>query len=292
VIVVDDGSVARDAVAAVVARHAFARVVRVPQGGPAAARNAGARRARGGVVCFTDDDCEPRRTWAQALARAIENGAHAAAGRTLSARPGSALAAAAEVVAEAPALADIVSDGLSFAPSNNLACRADVVTAIPFDERYPAAAGEDRDWCARLAAAGHVLRSEPAAELVHRPSETLGAFLQQQVRYGRGAYRFRVVHARSRLEPPGYYGRLARRGFTRGLRAGLLVCVAQVATAVGFALEWRGSRRPAEVPSDALRDGCCARQVVEDVKGQRGNYERGPATAQEHPIERVVEHED
>jgi glycosyltransferase involved in cell wall biosynthesis len=294
VIVVDDGSTDPAAIVAVTRQHGFVRLIRLHHAGPAAARNAGARNGRGECLCFTDDDCEPAAGWAEALARAIEAGADAAAGRTLSADLGSAIAAAAEIVAEAPELASSPSNGgLSFAPTNNLACRADVLTVVPFDERYRAAAGEDRDWCARLAAAGYVLRSAPDAELVHRPTETFRAFLRQQVRYGRGAYRFRTWGARRGLEPPIFYARLIRRGFGRGAAAGLLVCVAQIATAIGFISEARASRAPApKISANPFGDGGQPDEMVDDMKGQRSDSERRPAPAQEHSIERMVENEE
>ena len=37
----------------------------------AAARNAGAARARGDLLAFTDDDCRPRPDWLRRLARAM-----------------------------------------------------------------------------------------------------------------------------------------------------------------------------------------------------------------------------
>ena len=67
VIVVDDGST--DATGAIAAA-AGARIERhdVPRG-LAAARNAGIRAARGAIVVFTDDDCEPSADWLEELER-------------------------------------------------------------------------------------------------------------------------------------------------------------------------------------------------------------------------------
>jgi glycosyltransferase involved in cell wall biosynthesis len=294
VIVVDDGSADPAAIDAVTRRHWFARLIHVRHAGPAAARNAGAHHARARCLCFTDDDCEPAVGWAEALARAIEAGADAAAGRTFSADPGSVIAAAAEVVAEAPALARPASPGvLSFAPSNNLACRADVLAAVPFDERYRAAAGEDRDWCTRLGSAGYVLRAEPRAELIHRPNETLRAFLRQQVRYGRGAYLFRTWGTDRGLQQPGFYARLVKRGFDRGARVGLLVSVAQIATAIGFISEWGASRASSpKITPKPFGDRRQADEMVDDMKGQRSSGQGRPASTQEHAVERMVEQED
>lgn len=243
VIVVDDGSIAAEEVREVVARQPRARLVRRAGGGPAAARNAGARQARGAVLCFTDDDCRPHREWAETLAQALDRGADAAAGITLGG--GGALAEASEIVAHAPAAARSAGEGsLPFAPSNNLACTTTVFESIQFDESYPSAAGEDREWCARLIASGYVLRLEPNARVVHHQELTLGGFLRQQFRYGKGAYRFRRRSGeRRRLEAPTFYTELLRRAFTESFSIGVLVSAAQLATATGFAFAWAEERR-------------------------------------------------
>jgi glycosyltransferase involved in cell wall biosynthesis len=243
-IVVDDGSVAADEVAAVVARHTRARLIRMGGGGPAAARNAGAQAARGSFLCFTDDDCLPEVDWAEKLTVAIREGADAVAGRTLSTR--GVLADASEVISGAPVAAE------PFAPSNNFACTKAVFEAVPFDESYRRAAAEDRDWCARLVAAGHTLRSEPSARVLHRPQLTLSSFLRRQVRYGQGAYRFRSNACR-RLEPIWFYVALVRRGFARSFAVGVLVSLAQFATAFGWARGWLELRREHHEASHAHR---------------------------------------
>jgi GT2 family glycosyltransferase len=242
VIVVDDGSTNRVAVEEVVKHRPQVRLVRQGSRGPAAARNSGVHAARGTYVCFTDDDCEPKAQWVERLAGSLSAGAAAAAGVTLSDSPGNPLAEASEVITAALSSVQNGDERLSFAPSNNLACRAEVLAAIPFDETFPAAAGEDRDWCARLRAAGYVLVREPEAVIIHRQQLHLDNFWNQHVRYGRGAFRFRrTIGARS-LEPATFYVGLLERGFRRGVRTGLLVALAQLGTAVGFIAEWRRSR--------------------------------------------------
>lgn len=226
VVVVDDGSVAADEVAGVVARHPSARLVRQEAAGPATARNAGARHAGGETLCFTDDDCVPHVDWVEELIAAIDDGADAVAGRTLN--PPGALADASEIISLAPALASE-----PFAPSNNLACKKAVFDVVPFDESYQRAAAEDRDWCLRLTSTGHTLRAQPSARVLHQPDLTLSRFLRRQVRYGHGAYRFRRKAERE-LEPLGFYFALIRRGFARGFTVGILVSLAQLATALGW----------------------------------------------------------
>lgn len=234
VVVVDDGSVAAEEVAGVVGAHPRVRLVRRDGAGPAAARNAGAREARGEMLCFTDDDCVPESDWVEQLAAAIREGTDAVAGRTVN--PPGALGAAAEVISAAPAAAE------PFAPSNNLACTRAAFEAVSFDESYRDAAAEDRDWCTRLVASGFTLRSQPSAVVHHRARLTLSTFFRRQVRYGRGAYRYRRS-ARRRLEPGGFYLALVRRAFGRGFGAGVLVVLAQAATAAGWARGWFELRR-------------------------------------------------
>jgi glycosyltransferase involved in cell wall biosynthesis len=238
VIVVDDGSSAAREVASVVGSHARTRLIRREGRGPAAARNAGARAAHGSYFCFTDDDCAPWSDWAAQLVEALERGADAAAGVTLSG--GGALADASELVAHAPAgLPSGAGGDLPFAPSNNVACARKVFESIQFDESFPRAAGEDRDWCARLTRAGYVLRSEPTARVVHHQDLSVSRFLRQQFSYGQGAYRFRRRGGEQRrFERPSFYAALLKRGFSDNVGVGLLVVVAQVATAAGFAFAW------------------------------------------------------
>jgi glycosyltransferase involved in cell wall biosynthesis len=242
VLVVDDGSIDGDAVATAASGWPMVRALRQPAAGPAAARNAGVRAARGDFICFTDDDCEPEEEWAARLVAALRRGADAVGGRTIAGNR-SAVARASELIAHAPAESVEPGGALSFTPSNNLGCRAVVVSAVPFDEGYPAAAGEDREWCARLRSAGYSLRHEPAAALVHRQALGISSFFSQQVRYGRGAFRFRRMGPdRRSIERPVFYARLLRRAFAEGPAAGVLVFAAQIATAVGFVAEWLRTR--------------------------------------------------
>jgi glycosyltransferase involved in cell wall biosynthesis len=241
VVVVDDGSLDAGAVAHLVERFPHARLIRRDGQGPAAARNTGARAAAGSFFCFTDDDCEPAPDWSQHLVARLEAGADAVAGVTIG--KGGAAAVASEIAAHAPAAVP-VPDGhdLAFAPSNNLACTRETFSATPFDESFPDAAGEDREWCARLIANGRRLCLEPKARLVHNQELTLRRFLRQQARYGRGAYRFRRRGVNRPFEPAGFYWLLLREGFAEGLAVGILVAAAQVATAGGYAREWLADR--------------------------------------------------
>lgn len=237
-VVVDDGSAEPSAVATAVRREPRARLVRIEGEGPAAARNAGARAARGDVICFTDDDCEPVPDWARLLAAAAGGGA--AAGRTVfpTAAPAPVRASQAITNRLLTASLDPITGLAGFAPSCNLAIARGAFDRVPFDERYPQPGGEDRDWSAR-ATTELTLRYEPRAVVVHRQRLDLGSFLRQQYRYGRGAARLRRRDgsADRGLARPAFYAGLLRAGFEHGVVSGALVAAAQAAVAAGIAAE-------------------------------------------------------
>ena len=237
IIVVDDGSRDRAAVAGALESRPGARLIRAPGRGPATARNLGARAASGDVVCFTDDDCEPDPGWAEALATpAAKSGA--AAGRTVPPPGAGAAVRASQAIVEHLTLAGLEPSGrLGFAPSCNLAVARDALARLPFDEGYPGAAGEDRDWSDRAGAVGLAPVYAPDAVVVHRQLLGAGGFVRQQYGYGRGATRYRAANPGRRLAGPGFYAGLVRRGFAEGPAAGALVIAAQAATAAGVAAE-------------------------------------------------------
>jgi glycosyltransferase involved in cell wall biosynthesis len=247
ILVVDDGSQDLELVANAVGRSPRAKLLANHGRGPAAARNRGADEAQGRVVLFVDDDCEPSAEWAQRLVEALDAGADAVAGKTVNARPEDRIAEASQTIANYLHAWSTQTDGREiFAASNNLACTSEVMGQIPFDERFPNAGGEDRDWCSRLAEAGFQLIGERSAVVVHRQHLTLHGFLRQQLNYGRGAYLFRLRRGSPwRLAPVGFYGGLLRTAFERGPVVGGLVCLAQAAAAGGYALAALSRRRRA-----------------------------------------------
>jgi len=235
VVVVDDGSARQKRVGAV-AHDAGAKLVRLEGKGPAAARNAGVAAATGEVICFTDDDCEPEAGWVQKLAGPIVAGdAECAAGLTTVASDASAADRAWQAIANylQRVAAEPGSSSPGFAPTCNLACSRQLLSELPFDESFPTAAGEDRDWATRAAARGATPLFVPKAVVTHRPGLNARSFLRQQYRYGRGATRYRATEEGRKLGSPSFYAGLLHASFSQGLAPGLLVCAAQLATAAG-----------------------------------------------------------
>ncbi|HEX5763338.1 MAG TPA: glycosyltransferase family 2 protein [Solirubrobacterales bacterium] len=239
IVVVDDGFREAELVADVAREHG-AKVVRMDGRGPAAARNAGVAAASGEVVCFIDDDCEAEVGWVEALAGTVLSGeAECAAGRTVVAEDASQADRAWQAIADylQRVAAEPGSSSPGFAATCNLACSRRLLAELPFDESFPDAAGEDRDWAAKAAARGSAPSFTPDAVVVHRPDLSACSFLRQQYRYGKGAARFRATDSSRSLGSPSFYLNLARAGFASGFIPGTLVLTAQLAIAAGTLVE-------------------------------------------------------
>jgi GT2 family glycosyltransferase len=185
-------------------------VVQSARTGPAGARNRGAAAATGRVLAFVDDDCEPDPGWAFALAAALARDQTVLAGGPIrNAYPRDSCAAASHAVLAAL----YAGPPQTFLATANLALvRDSFFTLSGLDERFPSAAAEDRDLCARAIERGMtVVLVDDAGVRHHRPSGPVQLW-RQYVEYGRGARRL----ARSRASS-GLPAVRAGRGFPRAL---------------------------------------------------------------------------
>lgn len=192
VLVVDDGST--DDTAAIV-RGFPVTAIRQENRGPAAARNHGARRARGGIVLFTDADCVPDRDWIAQMVRpfadtavAAVKGAYRTAQRPLVARFCQAEFEERFALLRRAAAIDMVD-------TYSAAFRKDVFARMNgFDESFPVANNEDTDLSYRIFAAGHRMVFNPDAVVAHlRHPDTLVKYARQK--FWRGYWRM-VVYRR------------------------------------------------------------------------------------------------
>lgn len=215
VLVVDDGSPTppTDLIESL-DRSLDVHLVCANHGGPAAARNAGAERARGEYLVFTDDDCAPAPDWLRSIDRWATSASVPAVigGRTLNVLAENIYASASQSIVDF--LYSYYGDHSApwrFFTTNNFAVpRAEFLVLGGFDDRFELAAAEDRDLCERWRAAGHDLQYAADVVVNHAHKLNFARFNRQHFNYGRGAFDLHRSRARRgqqalRLEPARFY---------------------------------------------------------------------------------------
>ena len=252
VVVVDDGSAQppREIVAS------FFEVLNVtllvePHGGPSAARNAGAARARGEFLAFTDDDCAPTPEWLQNIAARLTSfPTGLVGGRTINALTENIYSATSQ------ALIDVIyahfnrdPTNAQFLASNNIAMTAAQFQAVGgFNSGFKFA--EDREFCDRWLRHGYRMTYIPEVVIHHRHYLTPRSLWRQHFNYGRGAFLFHQISGRRgtkfRFESTFYLSifrfPLTGHGAARGLFMEFLMAEIQIANAAGFFFQAVNSR--------------------------------------------------
>lgn len=162
-------------------------IVREERRGAPVARNAGARRATGDILVFTDHDCTAERRWIARLVAAFADPlVPAAAGETLATAADTWAARYAALIRHNSAGVSLERDVFPFAATANLAVRRRLFEELGgFDEglRFT----DDADFSLRVRrSTGQPIRFVPGAIVFHEPRTTAGALFSRYREYGRG----------------------------------------------------------------------------------------------------------
>ena len=202
IVLVDDGSSSLlDPVVEPFFSRLPLRFFRQDNTGPAAARNFGARQARGNYLVFTDDDCRPASDWLKSLAARINLfPGSAVSGRRLNALDTNIFSEASETITEVVcAHFNASSDQVGFVSTSNLSIPADRFWKIGgFDESFRTA--EDRDLGQRWKEHGYPIIYAPEVVVYHSHSLTFTTLLKRYFNIGRGARQF--AHSGSKRGQP------------------------------------------------------------------------------------------
>jgi GT2 family glycosyltransferase len=181
-IIVDDGS--RDRTRAV-AQRGDVRILCGAGRGPAAARNIGARCARGDILVFLDADTMPRPGWlSEMLAPFADPLVIAVKGRYHTQQRGLVPRFAQLEFEDKYARLERAAR-IDFVDTGTAAYRRDAfLESGGFDEAFAVPSAEDVELAFRLSAAGARFVFNPRAGVWHRHAETLPAYLLKKLRYG------------------------------------------------------------------------------------------------------------
>jgi mycofactocin glycosyltransferase len=170
--------------------------------GQSAARNLASYIARGEVLAFTDNDCVADAGWLRSLVAGLcEPGTDLAGGQVLSPPPDGPVAAFEDVRSplDMGVTASVVGpeELVAYLPSCNLAADREALRQLGgFDEKL--VLGEDADLVWRATRAGHGVRYEPAAKIVHRHRTRLVALLRRRADYGSSEADLQLRHPEAR----------------------------------------------------------------------------------------------
>jgi GT2 family glycosyltransferase len=182
VIVVDDGSTDDTAR---VAENAGARVLDSGGRGPAAARNLGARHARGDVLIFLDADTAPRSGWLREMLAPLADPSIVAVKGRYDTIQRSVAARFAQLEFEEKYARLERAPSVDFVDTGTATYRREAFLAAGgFNESFPASSAEDVELAFRLAARGARFAFNPRAVVLHRHSESLLSYLTKKTRYG------------------------------------------------------------------------------------------------------------
>jgi len=248
IIVVDDGSQTppKDVVAPF-CDELNLMLLTQPHVGSASARNAGAMKATGAFLAFTEDDCTPAPTWLKKFAiRLAESPDHMIAGRVINAPRGNMFTVISQLMMDAAYVYNGRRRKHHFVASNNLVVPADRFRTLGgFDTSFRLATS-DREFCERWLQKGYQMTYAQEVVVEHAHALTFRDFLKRHFDDGRGALRFHSVRARRgwpRLSvDPKYYLHLFSYPFSHihGTRAFLfeaLLMLSYIAYAGGFLWE-------------------------------------------------------
>lgn len=249
VIVIDDGSdTSLQPVVDCFSNHLDITLLNQIHTGPATARNAGAERAKGEFLAFTDDDCTPAPDWLQKLAENFnEIPVRAIGGRILNALSKNIYSTTSQIIVDVAYVHyNANPNPTRFFASNNLTVPAGPFHAIGgFDTTFKTA--EDREFCDRWQRNDLQITYVSEALVYHSNILNFRSFWRQHFNYGRGAYRYhqkRTQYGAGRFRPDlKFYRRLffkplmQERG-ARLLWVTMLLTLSQIANTLGFLREW------------------------------------------------------
>lgn len=244
IIVVDDGS---DDSTSRTASAYNALVIRQAHRGPGAARNNGARVARGDILLFTDADCVPTPDWVERMLECFAEPDVVGVKGTYRTRQRGLVARFIQQEFEDKYSRTRCCHSIDFVDAYSAAYRREVFRhAGGFDEGFRLA--EDVEFSYRLAALGYRMVFQPEAVVYHNHAESIGVYVRKKFwsAYWRSqAYRrFPSKALRDSTTPRVLYVQMPLAMLLLASAVGLPIWSEAVAALLGAGLGFIGSTAP------------------------------------------------
>ncbi len=182
ILVVDDGST--DDTPAVLSGWPQVRTVHQPNAGPAKARNHGAREARGRIILFTDDDCEPVPGWLKTMLKPFEDPLVVGAKGAYRTRQRSVVARFVQAEYEDKYRYMQAFPQIDFIDTYSAAFRRDRFMEMGgYDTDFPVACAEDIELSYRMSARGWKMVFVPGALVYHQHPDRLVWYLRKKFKF-------------------------------------------------------------------------------------------------------------
>jgi glycosyltransferase involved in cell wall biosynthesis len=182
IIVVDDGST--DKTAEIVKKFRKVKLVLQKPLGPAAARNAGAEKAKGGIIVFTDADCEPEKNWLAEMLAPFSDPLVAGVQGAYKTKQRELMARFSQIEIEERYNKMLSSKTIDWIGSYSAAYRRAVfLSQNGFDNAFKKASGEDPDLSYSIQEKGHKIVFNRKAIVFHRHPVSLIGYLKKKFQH-------------------------------------------------------------------------------------------------------------
>jgi len=179
IIVVDDGST--DKTKDIVEKHKGVKLLKQDHKGPAAARNLGARKAKGDVLLFTDADCVADKKWVSEMTKPFRNKEIIGVQGRYKTFQNGVIPKFVQLEIEDRYDRMKKREHIDFIGSYSAAYRKDAfLEAGGFNESFSMASGEDPELSFKLSRSGHKMLFRDSAIVYHEHVNSLGAYLKQK----------------------------------------------------------------------------------------------------------------